>query len=97
MAATKSKRGGARKGAGRKPKVVEKNLHDLLADACPDEHVITIFRVMTAQAQAGDTKAAALLLGYKFGKPIERQEITGANGEGIKIVVEYADHQTDPS
>jgi hypothetical protein len=26
---------------------------------------------------------------------IERQELTGAGGEGIKIVVEYADSQTD--
>lgn len=90
MADGRAKNGGARPGAGRKRKVDELELHGLLGDAWPqDKRLAALKRVATmADSDRGDAlDAIKLLLAYAYGKPIDRQEHSGA----ISIVKGYAD------
>ena len=87
--------GGARRGAGRKRKSDELELSNILNQAFPAEDRERVFEVLSARSRAGDTKAASLILAYTYGKPIERQVVTGEDGEAIRVIVQYAD--VDPA
>lgn len=41
-------------------------------------------------AKRGDTSARKFLADYIIGPPIERKEVTGQDGQALKILVEYA-------
>lgn len=90
-------KGGTRKGAGRKPDAIRDELTSILDEACPREARTTLFRGLVARAQAGDSKAAALVLAYIYGKPVERKEVTGADGGAFEIVLRevVANHDTN--
>jgi len=49
------------------------------------------------QALKGDAVARKWLADYLIGLPIQKQEITGADGNGLKIIVEYADSALIPT
>jgi len=79
-------KGGAREGAGRKPKADEEKLSKLLSPYIP--HAIEkVVEIMTNGKQQRDQLAAAkLLLEYQFGKPKQSTDIT-SDGEKISIPV----------
>tara|TARA_Y100001973_G_C5126750_1_gene295595 strand:+ start:180 stop:425 length:246 start_codon:yes stop_codon:yes gene_type:complete len=65
-------RGGKRIGAGRKPKVQEKDLIDKLDSIIDKEEVI---KTLGQKALNGDMRALGLYMGYRYGKPKETKDI----------------------
>ena len=65
-------RGGNRIGAGRKPKVQEKDLIDKLDSIIDKEEVI---KTLGQKALNGDMRALGLYMGYRYGKPKETKDI----------------------
>ena len=64
--------GGARKGAGRKPKDEEEKLIELLDKQIDKEEAILTLKKLIKQ---GDFKALQLYYNYRFGKPKETKDI----------------------
>ena len=90
MSDGRAKNGGARPGAGRKPKALVLELHGLLSEAWPmDRRRLAIENL--ADLAESDSKAAVeaskTLLAYAYGKPIDRKEISGPDGEPLKAYV----------
>ncbi len=82
--------GGARLGAGRKRKFEDLDLQGLLSDTWPSEKRHAAFTRLAEKADSdrGDSiEAMKLLLSYAYGKPIERQEISGPDGEPVKAYI----------
>jgi hypothetical protein len=75
--------GGARPNAGRKSKAEEAGLKALLDECVTERDRRALFRKLKQKALAGEDVAMGLLLGYLYGKPVQRQEITGAEGEPL--------------
>jgi hypothetical protein len=77
MESAKSKRGGAREGAGRKSRAQTLHIDALLDSAWPRARRIRAIKRLAdmAESEEGDTRAAALLLGYAYGKPAQPIEI----------------------
>jgi len=50
-----------------------------------------------AQAKRGDGPARKWLSDYLLGTPIQKTELTGSEGNALKILVEYADSQANPA
>ena len=74
-----AKNGGARPGAGRKPKIQEiKVIEQMDAISVPSE----IWKALLYKCQEGDTAALKLWLSYRFGMPKQQLDIT-SNGESI--------------
>ena len=71
--------GGAREGAGRKPKVLEvKIIEQMDAIAVPEKIWLALLR----KCEEGDTQALKLWLAYRLGLPKQQIDIT-SNGEKI--------------
>lgn len=83
--------GGARPGAGRKPNSAREELPRLLDNAIPLADRTAILVALAEAAKDGDIKAATLVLAYLYGRPIERQEVTGDAQGPLKVVVEFED------
>ncbi len=67
-----SKHGGARKGAGRKPKTEEQQKLELINASIPTTEIIEL---CAKQARKGNMKAIELLLYYVIGKPKEQKSL----------------------
>jgi len=68
-----SKNGGARVGAGRKPKIQEiKVIEQMDAVSVPNE----IWQALLFKVKEGDTSAIKLWLSYRFGMPKQQLDIT---------------------
>jgi hypothetical protein len=65
--------GGARTGAGRKPKAVEDDLQELLQTCWTKEQRELAFRTIASRAAAGSLDAFKLLAAYAWGTPTQRQ------------------------
>ena len=77
---------GRPKGTLRDIKVV---LQDLLSQEKNGTQLIDgLMSVVVNKALKGDLKAADMLLSYTYGKPTQKTEITGADGERIDFKVE---------
>lgn len=73
------KNGGARPGAGRKPKVLEvKLIEQMDAIAVPEKIWLALLR----KCEEGDTQALKLWLAYRLGLPKQQIDIT-SNGEKV--------------
>ena len=64
--------GGARQGAGRKPKAQEKELIEKLDNIIDNEEVIKKLKDLIDK---GDIRALNLYMGYRYGKPKETKDI----------------------
>ena len=76
--------------AGR-PKLrdIKEVLTDLLSQEKNKQQLIDgLMTVIVNKALKGDLKAADMLLSYTYGKPTQKTEITGADGERIDFKVE---------
>lgn len=56
-----------------------------------------VLKRLIADAEGGVHEARVLLLAYSYGKPVERKELSGANGESLIVQVLYADPDPDAS
>ena len=61
--------GGARTGSGPKPALTTQSLRELLDATVPDATRRTILKKQVELAKEGNTKAAAFVFAYCFGKP----------------------------
>lgn len=87
MPAKRSKNhGGARPNAGRKKKAVEQGIADLMSESFPMEDRHRVVRALYFKAEEGDSKAAALLFAYTYGKPKESVEHSGEIKSGIPVL-----------
>lgn len=86
-------RGGKRVGAGRKPKADEIGIAVLLDKAFPQSEreavVVNLIRIAKGDDLKAAVSASSLLLNYTFGKPTEKHEHSGNEGEAIQIVVNH--------
>jgi hypothetical protein len=79
------KNGGAREGAGRKPKIQEvKLIEQMDALAVPEQ----IWNALLFKCQQGDTQALKLWLSYRFGLPKQQIDVT-TNGEKIAPPIQW--------
>lgn len=80
-----AKNGGARPGAGRKPKMQEiKLIEQMDAISVPEE----IWNALLFKCKEGDTAALKLWLSYRFGLPKQQIDIT-TNGENIAPPIQW--------
>lgn len=77
--------GGAREGAGRKPKDVELRELELLDSHCSDEDWAKIITAVKIKAIGGDMAAAKLLFERRFGKVVEIKS-DGIGGFVLNVV-----------
>ncbi len=91
----RTKNGGARSGAGRKSKHDEDDLRKRLAKACKEgkiDQLDIVFSKLVEDAKSTSFKtrheARKLLLAYIYGKPVERQELTGKDGKDLLPTVQ---------
>ena len=79
------KNGGARPGAGRKPKILEvKLIEQMDAISVPEE----IWKALLYKCQEGDTAAIKLWLSYRFGLPKQQIDVT-TNGQNIAPPIQW--------
>ena len=79
------KNGGARIGAGRKPKIEEIKIIEQMDAICvPDQ----IWQALLYKCQQGDTNALKLWLSYRFGLPKQQIDVT-SNGEKIAPPIQW--------
>lgn len=76
--------GGPGRGKGKRDNSVGDALN-LIREAITKEELIAIIKRMVTAAKSGNVRAAQLLLAYKAGKPKETVEISGADGDAIKV------------
>jgi hypothetical protein len=77
--------GGAREGAGRKPKVLEvKIIEQMDAIAVPERIWIALLR----KCEEGDTQALKLWLAYRLGLPKQQIDIT-SNGDKVAPPIQW--------
>ena len=79
------KNGGARPGAGRKPKIQEVKLIEAMDRICVPEK---IWEALLYKCQQGDTAALKLWLSYRFGMPKQQIDVT-SNGENIAPPIQW--------
>jgi hypothetical protein len=90
--------GGARPGAGRKRKVEELELHGLLSEAWPMDRRRAAIANLADLAESDSrsaVEAGKVLMAYAYGKPIERKEISGPDGEPLKAYVTVSPDEWD--
>lgn len=75
--------GGARKGAGRKPKTLEEEKIALICDIIPKTEIVEL---CAKQAKKGNMKAIELLMHYTLGKPKDIQVIEQSDSESIPVL-----------
>lgn len=76
---------------GRPPKEREERFMEITLSAVTFDDWKEIVQKAVAQAKRGDSTARKWLSDYLIGAPVQRQEITGKDGEKLEIVVTYAD------
>jgi hypothetical protein len=77
--------GGAREGAGRKPKIQEVKLIEQMDAICVPNKIWEALLMKCAQ---GDTQALKLWLSYRFGLPKQQIDVT-SNGEKIAPPIQW--------
>ena len=83
--ATSGTHGGARPGAGRKPKIVEDAQQSVLARVFNEKEEELSVKAMIRQAKKGDVAAFNTLMDRKYGKVPQQQIMTGANDGPIIV------------
>lgn len=78
-------------GAGRKPREVEASYLRSMQKAVTEDDWIEIVTKAVTQAKRGDNAARKWLSDYLLGTPVNRTEITGAEGSAMEIIVRYVD------
>jgi hypothetical protein len=74
--------GGARQGAGRKPKAQEQKLIERLDAIIDKEEALGVLGQLVAK---GDIRAVQLYLSYRYGKPKESIDLNSSEGLNINF------------
>jgi hypothetical protein len=85
------KNGGARPGAGRKPKIQEIKIIEQMDAICVPEK---IWSALLMKCSQGDTQALKLWLSYRFGLPKQQIDIT-SNGQNIAPPIQWISKQIE--
>jgi len=98
MAAIRDKNGRFKKGSvanpnGRPKKEREIRFYEITLTACTYADWREIVKKAVAQAKRGDASARKWLADYLIGPPVQRTELTGA--EGAPLVVQIVQRQDD--
>ena len=82
--------GGAREGAGRKPKAQEQKLIERLDAIIDTDEALNQLGKLVAK---GDLRAVQLYLSYRYGKPKERIDLNSSEGLNInfKDLIQFVD------
>jgi hypothetical protein len=90
----KGNSGGKKGRSGRKSKAEELGLAALLDGCWTLADRKACLTALAKKAKAGDLEAVKLLMAYTYGKPVDRKELAGKDGEPIKVIVEHVRQQT---
>jgi hypothetical protein len=71
--------------AGRKPSAARLELEALLNKTWPANRREKALINLATMADNGDIEAVKLLMAYTYGRPVERKEITGADGGALEV------------
>ena len=82
MADGRKNNGGARPGAGRKPRIDEDILHEMMDRALAPQEV---WDKLAEKVQEGDVNAIKLFCSYRFGQPSNKVELSGKDGTDIIV------------
>jgi hypothetical protein len=78
---SKTKRGGKRVGAGRKPLALEDNVKEAIKKALEaaggDDAMTEVWQKIIEKAKAGSDRHAQILLNYIYGKPVDNINVQG--------------------
>lgn len=80
-------KGGARPGAGRKPREVEKGLNEAINQALTEsgtDKITSLWKQIIEKAEAGSFQHVQLLFNYYYGKPKESLSVSGGMTLTIK-------------
>ena len=80
---------------GGKPGAARQEINALLDARFTHAKRVKVIDKLIADAIEGQHDARVLLLAYTYGKPIERKEITGADGEPLKAYVQVTPDDWD--
>jgi hypothetical protein len=82
--------GGAREGAGRKPKAQEQKLIERLDAIIDKDEALGVLGQLVAK---GDIRAVQLYLSYRYGKPKESIDLNSSEGLNInfKELIQFVD------
>lgn len=75
--------------SGRAPREREERYYKILMQSVTFADWERIIQKAVDQAKRGDQVARKWLSDYLIGPPVERKEISGADGNALKILVEY--------
>ena len=81
---------------GGRPAIKRLELTNILNKTWTLEHRKKAIEQAAAAAAAGDLDALKLLLAYAYGKPVERKEVTGENGDPLAFKVYIQNDDFDP-
>ena len=93
--AAKAKHGGARPNSGRKSKREEDKLTSLFDAAITEEDLIAAFKAVVRSAKLGNVQALKELLDRRFGKVVDKTEVTGQDGGAMQIILREVINQTN--
>lgn len=77
-------------GPGRPRKSVEERYQKAVYSAVNPAQLKKIVEKLADKAERGDIPAAKLLLGYLLGLPVGTTQLTGNNGEPLKVIFEHS-------
>ena len=86
--------------SGRKTRAEEMGLYKLLDDCVSEDDRRALFEALKRLAKGRSKhklEAIKLLLAYLYGTPRQSVEVSGDEGSPLKILIEYADNQSDAS
>lgn len=72
---------------GRKPKPAEEKTFELFRAAVSDDDITAIVKKAVALAKMGDAASRKFIFDYLVGPPVEKKEITGADGDAIFVTL----------
>lgn len=88
---------GHKSNGGRAPVMREVRYYDILKSTVTFDDWKSIVERAVNDAKRGDGVARKWLADYLIGPPIERKEVTGAEGEPLKVLIEYAGNADEPT
>ena len=80
---------------GRKPRETERYFLDLFRSCISDTDFKDAIAVLVRLAKRGNTVAIKIILDYLMGPPVQKSELSGADGKPLKIKVTLSDGTGD--
>lgn len=88
------KKGQSGNPSGRPPKEREIRYMEITQSACTFKDWRLIVKKAVEQAKRGDTQARKWLADYLVGPPVQKQEVSGAGGGALDIVLKWQDGES---